>query len=357
MTYFILAASALLLLLFATDVTVGLIDRRRSDKGRVHLQPYFAFCGGICGTLLLIPTIITALSDEPIWIPCTFLGFSLLCGVISMAHLNCRVTYDEEGFTHKNFIGIKRTFTYREITGIRERPSFSDSLLYVGRRRVVVETLAVGGMQFEWHLRKRYRSLNGGRAIPEIKPKRGDLFNGHVDDAGGLIFAYSLVSLLCIGMLTFVTVYTWFRSPTPESCDRLEVVFETWNEEGNTLYLRPADGMKYELRYMDEGIDRDAIKSICDGQTAVTVYGKQYTPDEGEDFRLIYALAQGDTYLVNFEDAARLHVRGNWPIVALFGGFTLIWAVFVFFSIRVGRNPERYSKRVIRLFFKDGYVH
>ncbi len=357
MTYFFLAASALLLLLFVTDVTVGLIDRRRSDKGRVYLQPYFAFCGGICGTLLLIPTIITALSDEPIWIPCAFLGFSLLCGVISMAHLNCRITYNEEGFTVKNFLGFKRTYTYDQITGIRERPSFSDSLLYVGRRRVVVETMTKGGMEFEWHVRKRYRSLNGGRAIPEIKPKRGDLFNGHVEEGAGLIFAYCLVGALCLGMLTFVTVHTWFRPPTPESCDRLEVIFASCTEGRNTLYLRPADGKKYELRNLDGQVDVDAIKAVCDGKTTVTVYADLAAPDDEEPYYVIKTMSVGDTHLLTFEDAARLHVRGSWPIVALFGGLTLIWAVFVFFSIRVGRNPDRYSQKVIRLFFKDGYVH
>ena len=94
-------------------------------------------------------------------------------------------------------------------------------------------------------------------------------------------------------------------------------------------------------------------------ETTVTVYGsKQYEPDDGEEpFRTIYALEVNDTYLVDFEDAERLHVRGAWPMVALFGGFSLLWAALVFFSIRVGRNPERYSKKVIRLFFKDGYVH
>ena len=36
--------------------------------------------------------------------------------------------------------------------------------------------------------------------------------------------------------------------------------------------------------------------------------------------------------------------------------FALIWGVYVFFSVKVGQNPKKYSKRVIGLFFKDGYV-
>ncbi len=359
MTYAILAACALLAVLFIVDVLVAINDRRRSDRGRVYLPSIFAFIGAFCGGFFIAFTVWAALSEESPWIALCFLGAVLLCGVLSMTHLNCRVTYDDECFTSKNFWGFKRTFSYTDITGIRERPSLSDSLLYVGRRRVVVETLAVGGIEFERHLRKRYRSLNGGRTIPVIKPKHGDPFNGHVEGGAGIIFAYCLMGVICVGMLTAGVIITWFAPPTPEKSIVTEAVFEGVDEQGNTLYLRSADGLKHELRDMDEGIDREAVKALCDGQTVVTVYGsKQYEPDDGEEpFCVIYALAVGDTYLVDFEDAARLHVRGYWPLVAFSAAFTLIWGVFVFFSLRVGRNPERYSKRVIHLFFKKGTVH
>ena len=358
MIYTIFAACALLAVLFIVDVIVAINDRRRSDRGRVYLPSIFAFIGAICGGFFIAFTVWAALSEESPWASFAFLGFVLLCSVVSMTHLNCRVTYDDECFTAKNFWGFKRTFTYTDIMGIRERPSLSDSLLYVGRRRVVVETLAVGGMEFEGHLRKRYRSLHGGRTIPVIKAKHGDPFNGHVEGGVGIIFAYCLMSVVCVGMLTAGVVITWFTPPTPEKSVVTEVVFERVHEQGNTLYLRPADGLKHELRDMDDGIDREAIKTLCDGKTVVTVYGsKQYEGEDGQEpFRVIYALAVRDTYLVDFEDAARLHVRGHWPIVALFASFTLIWGVFVFFSLRVGRNPERYSKRVVHFFFKKGTI-
>lgn len=359
MIYAIFAACVLLAVLFIVDVIVAINDRRRSDRGRVYLPSIFAFIGAICGGFSIAFTVWAALSEESPWVALCFLGFVLLCGVVSMAHLNCRVTYDDDSFTHRNFLGFKRTFAYTDITGIRERPSLSDSLLYVGRRRVVLETLAVGGMEFEGHLRKRYRSLHGGRTIPVIKAKHGDPFNGHVEGGAGIIFAYCLMSVVCVGMLTACVVITWFAPPTPEKSVVTEVVFERVHEQGNTLYLRSADGLKHELRDMDDGVDREAIKALCDGKTVVTVYGsKQHEGEDGQEpFRVIYALAVGDTYLVDFEDAARLHVRGYWPIVALFASFTLIWGVFVFFSFRVGRHPERYSKKVIKIFFKEGTVH
>ena len=68
-------------------------------------------------------------------------------------------------------------------------------------------------------------------------------------------------------------------------------------------------------------------------------------------------LSVGDTVLFSFEDNQRLRQNEYWPLIPFIVGFILLWWVYIFFSIRVGRNPERYSKKVIRLFFKDGYVH
>ena len=36
--------------------------------------------------------------------------------------------------------------------------------------------------------------------------------------------------------------------------------------------------------------------------------------------------------------------------------FAVIWGVLVVGSIIVGRDPKKYGKRIVRLFFKDGYV-
>ena len=44
MTYFILAASTALLILYVADVIVAIRDRRRSDEGRTYLPSFFACC-------------------------------------------------------------------------------------------------------------------------------------------------------------------------------------------------------------------------------------------------------------------------------------------------------------------------
>ena len=356
MTYFILAASALLAVLFVAGIISAIYARNRSDRGRVYLPGLFAWIGGICGGLFLVPTLIVLLgTDESPWLSFAFLCFSMLGGSLSLAHLNCRITYDEESFTHKNFLGIKRTYAYTEITGIREKNH--EDILYLGRRRAMIDEFSVGGTEFLLMAKKRYRALNGGRAIPEVKSKRKDVFNGHVDDAGGLIFVYILIGGLFAGFLGFMVTYVYFMPPTAETCERMEMVFDYWDGNDSSLALHPGEGTLCRLRDLDGSVDPEPIKAICDGQTPVTVYVDLIKPDDGEPFYDVRALAVDGQYLFSFEDARRIHRKEGLPLVLIAAGFAVLWAVFVFFSIRVGRNPERYSKRVIRLFFKDGYVH
>ena len=43
-------------------------------------------------------------------------------------------------------------------------------------------------------------------------------------------------------------------------------------------------------------------------------------------------------------------------LVVFVAGLCLVWGAFVVCSIIEGRNPRKFSKRFVRLFFKDGYI-
>lgn len=361
MTYFILIASALLAVLFIAGIVSALMERGRSDKGRVYLPGFFAWIGGICGGLFLIPTLIVLLAtDESVWISFAFLCFSMLGGSLSLAHLNCRITYDSEGFTHKNFLGIKRTYTYDQITGLKE--GNHEDILYMGRHFAMLDEYAVGAMEFELMAKKRYQTLSGGKPIPRVKPKMPDVFNGHVTDGGALIVVYIVMGLLILGFLGFTVAYVYYMPPTPEKCEKMEVVFLSGIERKDSLVMtsKPVgeDGITvFEIRFPDETLNTQAILAVCDGKTAVTVYADHVNPKDEDPYYAVKALSVGDTDLFTFEDCQRLHQNEYWPLIPFIGLFAVLWAVYCALSIKVGRNPDRYSKKVIRLFFKDGYVH
>ena len=200
MTYFILAASAILAIIFIASIISAIRERGRSDKGRVYLPGFFAWIGGICGGAFLVPTLIVLLTtDESPWLSFIFLCISMLGGTLSLAHLNCRITFDQESFTHKNFLGIKHTYTYDQITGLKE--GTHEDIFYMGRHFAMIDEYSVGAMDFEIMAKKRYQALSGGKPIPRVKPKLPDVFNGHVEGGAGLIVVYIGVTLLFLALL------------------------------------------------------------------------------------------------------------------------------------------------------------
>ena len=358
MTYFILAASALMAIIFIAGIVSAIRERGRSDKGRVYLPGAFAWLGGICGGAFLIPTLIVLLTtDESPWLSFIFLCISMLGGVLSLAHLNCRITYDQESFTHKNFFGIKRTYTYDQITGLKE--GTHEDIFYMGRHFAMIDEYSVGAMEFEIMAKKRYQALSGGKPIPRVKPKLPDPFNGHVDGGAGLIVVYIGVTLLFLALLGWFVADVYLIPPSPEEDERMEVVFDRAAVRGDYLYLYPADESleSFQIRHLDGSVELAPIKAVCDGTTTVTVYADHTKPKNGDPYYLVEAVMVGDTVLFSFEDNQRLRQNEYWLLIPFIGGFILLWCVYIFFSIRVGRNPERYSKKVIRFFFKDGYVH
>ena len=90
------------------------------------------------------------------------LFFSSLGATLIIAFANCRISYDEDGFVAKNFFGVKRKFTYDQVTAIKE--NMHEDYIYVGKRRVMIDEFSVGGKEFIAYVKKRYRTLHNGQA-------------------------------------------------------------------------------------------------------------------------------------------------------------------------------------------------
>ena len=170
MEHMIRGLSFLMIPIIVSGVLAFLKQPKKAENGKVHFPKFFIIFGLICSTVFLIPTIITAFLDEPIWIPILFLALSILGAVFIVAYVNCRITYDENEFTAKGFWGVRRTYTYDQVTAIREK--LHEVYLYVGKRRILIDAYAIGGKEFVAHVKKRYRTLHNGAAIPKIQADR-----------------------------------------------------------------------------------------------------------------------------------------------------------------------------------------
>ena len=343
--------TSLLQPILVNGVLVWMGQPQKVEKGKVYLHKFLAFLGAIDLALFLILAIISVFLDEALWVLITFLALALLGASLIIGFINCKIFYDEEGFAVKNFLGIKREFTYAQVTAIKE--NLRESYVYMGKRKVMVDQLAVGGTEFIAQIKKKYKTINAGRNIPQLQKAKGDLFGGNVTDAGGVLFAYILIAILAIGFVIFTVVYTYFSPSTTSNTIEQTVSFISCRASREEVILTSSNQQIYVIRFIDEQFDPSPVQAICDGTTVVTAYSTKVTPDEAEDYYSVKAIVLNDSYLLTFEETNRFHSQEYWPLVIISSGMFLFWAVFIAISIVVARNPRKFSKRFVRLFFKD----
>ena len=327
---------------------------QKAEKGKVYLHKFLALMGIIGSALFLILTIFSVFLDEPLWVPIVFLALASLSASLLIGFTNCRIFYDEEGFVAKNFLGIKRKFTYDQVTAIRE--NLRESYIYMGKSRVMVDGLSVGRIEFITQVKKKYKTIHAGQNLPKLQKTKNDLFNGNVTDAGGMLFAYILLAILSIGFVIFTVVYTYFSPSTTSNTIEQSVSFISCRANQEEVVLTSTDQQIYVIRFIDEQFDPSAVQAICDGKTVVSAYSKEVTPDDADDYYSVKAIVHNGSYLLTFEETNRFHSQEYWPLIMISSGMLLFWGGFIAISIVVARNPRKFSKRFVRLFFKDGYI-
>ena len=336
---------------------ISALSRAKSVKskkdGTVYLSKALLIIGVIGATASIIPAIITLYSNEKIIVPIGFLAFALLSSTLIVAYINCRIYYDENGFTARNFFGIKRKFTYDEITGIKE--DMHEDYLYMGNRKVMIDSFSVGACEFLAFVHRKYRSINK-KNLPKILKTKRDIFNGNIQDSGGFIFVYALLELFLIGFLIFILYYT-YGNASMKNVGKSTVIFSECVLDDDTLKLTSSDGEKYELSFLSDDFNTDKIKAICDGSTYCDVYAKKITPDNGSEYYSIKAIFASDTEILSFEETREMYIKENRVILLFPIGALILWTAFIVLSIIVGRNPQKFSKRFAKFFFQEGYIN
>jgi hypothetical protein len=268
-----------------------------------------------------------------------------------VAYINCRISYDEDGFTAKNFFGIKRYYTYDQITGIKE--NMHESYLYMGKRRIMIDEFATGGMEFIWLANKKYRKLYR-KPIPKKITK--DIFNGNIESPGEFLFVFIVMGIVGIGALILITWFV-FQPSTKNNTIEQQTVFQAYTKQDRDWILKSADGQIYKIKFTDSEFNADLVPSLCDGKTVYTTYSERHDPDHGEDYYGIEAIMADGDYVLTFEETARMNVQEYGPLIPFVGlVITLPACLFVIFCIKVGRNPTKYSPRTVKIFFKPEYV-
>lgn len=352
MKYIIPVLCGFVMLIVIAGVIAYLRQTEETEKGKVHLPRVFMPIGGAVAVVFLILTIITYFNDEPLWV--SLIGFSLsfLGLLLIIGFINCRISYDEEGFAYKTIFGRKLEYTYSQVTGIRK--NMNETYIYVGKRKLLVDALYVGGYDFIKQVKKKYSAFNGGKGVPNVKPKV-DIFNGHVKDVTGFYIAYGIMVVFSIGFLIF-SLCVVYLPRTESNTTEQTVTFTAYEEADDQIILYSADEKIFKITYTDDQLDREKIKEICNNNSAVVTYSEEVNPDDGEDYFSLNAIKYNDSYILSFDETNKLNKEENFPIVIMAIVIVLLMWGLIIATVIVGRNPQNYSKWVIKALFKDGYI-
>lgn len=188
-----------------------------------------------------------------------------------------------------------------------------------------------------------------------ISSKQKDpLFHGHVNRPGEFLFIYIMVGIVVVVIFVLLAKYVFFWAEQDEKVTSRQIVFESYFIDSGDTYLVSSDDLLFEVS--GKWQDLDSLKYVFEKSATITVFSKPMKSKKVGEYYSVKALYDGEECLLSFEEASKLHIAKTWPLMLFPLTFTLIWALLFAGTIIVGRNPSRYSKRIVRLLFKDGYI-
>ncbi len=351
MRYLVTALSLLVISVTVIGIIKLCFFTVKPNKGEVRLPMFLGIIGDVVSGIFVSFALFANSDEAPLWVVFILLLFSLLGLVLVIAQLNCRIVYDDNSFTHTSFFGIKRKYSYEQVTAIKE--DLHDDYVYIGKRKIMVDWLAYNGHWFVATVKKKYRTIHNGKAIPKVESK-GDIFKGHVMEAGGFVFVYAMLAALSVGFVIFMSVQVY----SPESEDTTvcyTTAFSSCEFIEDAWVLTSADREVYKISFYGENFNIDRINELCDGVTTVDVYCLDGDSDDSSYYP-VRALFCGDEVVFGFDESNRAFQKSSLPVLIVFSLIALLVLAFIVMSIIVGRNPQKFSPKVVGIFFRDGYV-
>ena len=344
----------IMIAVFAAGILNGLLRLPKKGDGKVVRPPIFFLIVGALGAVgFLVPVFITVIKGEKSWVPIGFSAFSAIAVSIVIVYLNCRIVYDDEGFTVGNFFGIKKRYSYADVTGIEARQN--EERIYIGDKVIAVDDCFHDVTQFIACVCQQYKKRHGGREVPNIRSTKG-IFKGNVDDEGVAVAGLVIMAALAVGMMIFAVKYTFFTNYTEANTKSRQVIFESVSASGDDAVLISSEGETYEIDYIAGSEAFEEIKSMCDGRAVLTVCVRGRTSEENGKYYSVKAVFHDRECIIGFDDTNLLRREHSKPVMIVSSAIGVLLIAYIAGTIIVGRNPRKFGKKVVALFFKDGDV-
>lgn len=352
---------------------------QKGDGSTVHLPRLMLIIGIICTAVFLVPAVVAFIYKE-IFGGIAFLAISLFCSSLIIAYINQRIYYDREGFTAKSFFGIKRRYSYSDIEhSIGNIPHDLDLViddedfddidyvldlmtedirLMVRGKKILIDQIAVGGIEFLAFAQKQYKIFNGGRPIPEKKKttKCDAIFNGNVKNATATIVIDIVVLVVWLGLFLLIPL-----TNVPGKMEDLKiqtVTVQSYKADEEYLYL-DIDGFEDEIflrGYTETFDDVNALFAVLDSKEPIEI-GYETVNDDGDIYhRIEYVKDNNGNVLTTPEDFHEFYQHDVKKFMLIFGAIVILWIGYIILSIHIGRNPKKFSAKFVHKFFKEGTI-
>lgn len=180
--------------------------------------------------------------------------------------------------------------------------------------------------------------------MPEKRFK--DPFRGNIREGWGH-FVIIIIVILCavfisVGLMIVIT------SPpdTADECGYVALSFTEYEIRRSDLFLTGSDGNVYRIGYFKsypEAID----PSIICGKTVYEVYYKE------KSGIIKNMISERGEVIVTFESERKIYRSENLPVIVVMEIFCALAIPYFIMAIYVGRNPEKFTARVRRMFWRD----
>ena len=147
------------------------------------------------------------------------------------------------------------------------KENMHEDYIYIGKHKVMIDEFSIGGIDFIAYVRKRYRTIHKGYALPIIRETKHDIFNGNVEGVFGFMFAYIMVSVVIVAFAVFLVWYIYLTPSTVDNTVEQQVSFVSCITKDDEIVLTSSDSKLYKIRFIGENFDTEKIKSICDSKT------------------------------------------------------------------------------------------
>lgn len=322
---------------------------RLKKNGVVTLSPIALVIGVLCDIFFLI-FIILSINSKSYGIAIGFCIFELLGLSLIVAYVNCRIYYEPNQFTYKNFFGLKRTYKYSEITGIKY--GASDTIIYIGKKKVLVDSMADS---------KNFLKLVNSKTSHSVKNIKSKLFNDNVYNPGEFIFAYSIVPLFIIGVMIFLNILGKPLKLEDLNCITTKITFynEYINDEGNTHLELSLEGYNpnFVIYFYQEDMENfSQFESAVSSEVDFNIYFDKSVEDfenTGSGVDMLTDI-DGNTYLSL--DTTNARDKENLTTVNVIMSILLVaMIIFMLIAFYVMSHADRFPNAT-KLFVKDSYI-